>query len=91
MTLERKILGKICSPKCEQGVWRLSGNLELQNAYKYPNIVTEIKIGRLKWLEHISRMEDTGIPERILNTEPEGGDGVGIPKLRWLDDVQVKL
>jgi hypothetical protein len=91
MTWERKILRKIYGPKCEQGVRRLRRNLELQNAYKSPDIVTEIKIRRLEWLGHIIRMEDIRILEMILNSEPEGRRGVGRPKLRWLDDVQADI
>jgi hypothetical protein len=33
-------------------------------------------------------MEDTSIPEAILNTEPESTCGVGRPKSRWLDDAE---
>jgi hypothetical protein len=36
-------------------------------------------------------MEDTGIPEAILNTDPEGTRGVGRPKSRWLDDVEADM
>jgi hypothetical protein len=71
-TWERKILRKIYRPKCEQGVWRIRSNLELQNVYKSPDIVTEIKIGRLEWLGNVIRMEDTCIPKMIFNTKPEG-------------------
>jgi hypothetical protein len=35
-------------------------------------------------------MEDTHIPKIIFNTKPEGKCGVGRPKSRWLDDVEVK-
>jgi hypothetical protein len=47
MTWERKILRKIYGPIYEQGAWRTRSNLKLQNAYKSPYIVTEIKIRRL--------------------------------------------
>jgi hypothetical protein len=33
MTWERKILRKIYGPKCENGVWQIITNLELQNIY----------------------------------------------------------
>jgi hypothetical protein len=85
------ILRKIYTPKCEQGVWRVRSNLELQNAYKSPGIVTEIKIRRLKWLGHIIGMEDTGIQEMILNAEPVGRRETGRPKLRWSDDVHANM
>lgn len=53
---------KIYRPKCEQGVCKVRSTLELQKAYKSPDIVTEIKITRLEWLGHIIRMEDSRIP-----------------------------
>jgi hypothetical protein len=65
MTWERKILSKIHGPKREQGVWRIRSNLELQNIYKSPDTVTEIKIRRLEWLGHVIRMEDIRIPKMI--------------------------
>lgn len=39
--------------------------MKLQTAYKPPDFVTEIKIGRLEWLKHVMRMERAGIPEMI--------------------------
>jgi hypothetical protein len=59
MTWERKILRKIYGPKCEQGIWRIRSNLEIQKMYKSPNIVTEFKVRRLEWLGHVIRMENT--------------------------------
>jgi hypothetical protein len=35
----------------------LRTNLELQNVYRSPDIVTEIKVRRLEWLGHIIRMD----------------------------------
>jgi hypothetical protein len=62
MTLEIKILRKIYGPKSEQGEWRTRSNLEIQNMYNSPDIVTEIKVRRLEWLGHVVRMEDTSLP-----------------------------
>jgi transcription termination factor 2 len=91
MTWERKILRKIYGPKCEQGVWRIRSNLEIQNMYKSPDIVTEIKLRRLEWLGHVIRMEDTRLPKMVFNAKPEGRCGVGRPRLRWLDDVEADI
>jgi hypothetical protein len=74
-------------PKCEQGVWRVRSNPILQNVYKSPDTVTEIKIIRLEWLGHVFRMEDARIPKMMFNTKFEGRRGVGRPRLRWLDDL----
>jgi hypothetical protein len=86
MTWERKILRKIYGPKCEQGVWRIRSNLEIQNMYKSPDIVR-----RLEWLGHVIRMEDTRLPKMIFNAKPEGRRGVGRPRLRWLYDVEADI
>jgi hypothetical protein len=91
MTWERKVLRKIYGPKCEQGVWRIRSNLEIQNVYKSSDIVTEIKVRRLEWLGHVVRMEDTSLPEMVFNAKPEGRRGVGRPRLRWLDDVEADI
>jgi hypothetical protein len=36
-------------------------------------------------------MEDTHLPKMVLNAKPEGRRGVGRPRLRWLDDVEVDI
>lgn len=91
MTSERKILRKIYGPEYEQRLQTIRSNLEVQNAYKSADIVTEIKVRRLEWLKHVIRMEDTGIPEMLLSSKPEGRRGVGRPKLRWLGDAEAVM
>jgi hypothetical protein len=91
MILERKILRKIYGPKSEQGIWRIRSNLEIQNMYKSPDIVTEIKVRGLERLGHVVRMEDTRLPKMVFNGKPEGRCGVGRPRLRWLDDVEADI
>jgi hypothetical protein len=88
MTWERKILRKIYGPKCKQGVWRIRTNLELQNMYWSPDIVTEIKVRRLEWLGHVIRMDGARMAKKVFVSKPKGRRDVGRPKLRWLDDVE---
>jgi hypothetical protein len=88
MTWEGKILRKIYGPKCEQGVWRMRTNLELQNMYRSPDIVTETKVRRLEWLAHIIRIDGARMAKKVFVSKPEGRRDIGIPKLRWLDDVE---
>jgi hypothetical protein len=47
----------------------LHSNICLYDVYKDkdPNIVEDIKIGRLGWAGHIIRMEEERIPKRVLN------------------------
>jgi hypothetical protein len=88
MTCERNILRKVYGPKCEQGVWRIRTNLELQNVYRSPHIVTEIKVRRLEWLGHIIRMDGFRIAKKVFVSKPESRRDIRRPKLRWLDDAE---
>ncbi|PSN43613.1 hypothetical protein C0J52_16377 [Blattella germanica] len=54
---ERKILRKVYGPIKENGEWRLRCNREIYELYNSPDIVTDIKIGRLRWAGHIQRMK----------------------------------
>jgi hypothetical protein len=65
-------------------------NIQIQNMYKSPDIVTEIKVRRLERLGHV-RMEDTRLLKMVFNGKPEGRRGVGRPRLRWLHDVEADI
>ena len=53
---ERKILRKIYGPVNENGEWRIRNNKELYELYKSSDIITDIKIARLRWVGHVQRM-----------------------------------
>jgi hypothetical protein len=61
---------------------------KLQNVYRSPDIVTEIKVRRLEWLGHIIRMDGAGMAKKVFVSKPEGRRNIGRPKLRWLHDVE---
>jgi len=52
-TWERKIYG----PICDRGTWHIRTNEELNTLYPYTDTVTDIKIRRLEWLDHLIRKE----------------------------------
>ena len=81
---ERKILRRICSPVREDGMWRTRMNHEIEALMKEEDIVRCIKSQRIRWLEHVYRMEGGRIVKR--NTKPRGR-----PKKRWIDDVEEDL
>ena len=60
ITWEREMLRKIYGPTKENGQRRIKTNEELRTKYKSQDIVTVIKIRRLEWLGHVSRMNKTG-------------------------------
>jgi len=51
------------------------------------DIVTYIKINRLKWAENVIRMEEQSATSRVLVAVVEGRRLWGRPKLRWEDGV----
>jgi hypothetical protein len=84
---ERKILRKIYGPVQDNNIWRIRYNHELKALYGEPDIVRFIKIGRLRWAGHVTRMDDGRVPSRLLNATPEGRRTQGGQRKRWLDAV----
>ena len=91
MTWERKILRKIYGPTKENGQWRIKTNEELRTKYKSEDTVAVIKIRRLEWLGHVSRMNETRSVKKIFEGKLEGRRGRGRPRLRWMNDVEDDL
>jgi len=87
-TEERKILQRIYGPTYEGGCWCHRWNNELSSLYNEPNIVENIKIGRLEWAGHIIRMEEENFPKKVLNGNFHTTRPVGRSRTRWVDVVQ---
>jgi hypothetical protein len=85
------MLRKIYRPKSEQWMWRIRSDLEVQNMYKSPDIVTEIEVRRLERLGRVVRMEDNRLSKMVFNAKPEGRRGVGRPRLRCLHGVEADI
>ena len=84
---ERKVLRCIFGAKQENGIWRKRYNHELYELFKDSDIVNYIKVKRLAWAGHLTRMSNERTLKKIFNTRPEGTRSVGRPKLRWEDGV----
>ena len=82
---------KIYGSAKENGKWRIETNEELRTKYKSQDIVTVIKIGRLEWLGHVSRMNETRCVKKIFEGKLEGRRGRGQPRLRWINNVEDDL
>jgi hypothetical protein len=50
---ERKILRRIYGPICEGAAWSSRYNEELYHLYDETDLVTTVRISRLRWAEHI--------------------------------------
>ena len=70
-TWERKVLRKIYGPTKKNGQWRIKTNEELRTKYISQDTVTVIKIRRLEWLGHVSRMNETGSVKKIFEGKLE--------------------
>jgi hypothetical protein len=67
---------KIHAPINEQGgQWRVMTNAKLQELYGQQDLVAFIKKGRLRWLEHVERMDDNRVPKQMLYGRPGGRRG----------------
>jgi hypothetical protein len=84
---ERKILSRIYGPICEGTTWRSRYNEELYRLYKETDLVTTIRITRLRWAGHIIRIQDNLPCKKITLDKPEGRRRVGRPNFRWMDGV----
>jgi hypothetical protein len=55
--------------------------------YDETDLVTTIRITRLRWAGYIVRMQDNLPCKKITLDKPEGRKRVGRPNLRWIDGV----
>jgi hypothetical protein len=55
--------------------------------YKENDIVTYIKVNRLRWAGHVIRLEEQSPARRVLTAVVEGRRQRSRPKLRWEDGV----
>lgn len=84
---ERRVLRTILGPIREDGVWRRRYNHELYQITEDADIVSKIKIGRLRWAGHVSRFPRDNPAKKVYDATPIGRRRAGRPKLRWVDGV----
>jgi hypothetical protein len=63
----------------------------LYKFYNEPDVVGVIKAGRVRWLGHLFRMDDSSPCRKVTFNCPYGIRGIGRPPTRWLDDVERDL
>ena len=69
---ENRILRQIFGPKRdENGEWRRLHNEELHSMYCSPNVVRVIKSRRLRWADHVTKMEEGRSAFKILTGRKE--------------------
>jgi hypothetical protein len=78
----------IYSPINDSGVWRTRYNNKLYMLYEELGLVEVTKIGRLRCLGHLVRMQELDPCRKLTVLKPEGTQHVGKPKLRWQESVE---
>jgi hypothetical protein len=88
---ERKMLRSIFGATQESEMWSRRYNFEVYRLYKEPDIVKTIKIGRLRWIGHVMRMDVDDPVRKTLFQKPVGQRSRGRPRTRFLDNVEEDL
>jgi hypothetical protein len=60
-------------------------NEELHKLYSLPNIITMIKLRRMRWAGHVARIGAKRNAYRIVVGKPEG------KRCRWVDNIKMDL
>jgi hypothetical protein len=90
---ENRVLRRIFGPKRDEvtGEWRKLYNEELHNFYSSPDIIKQVKSGRMRWAGHVARMGQERKLYKVLVGKPEGKIPLGRPRRRWEDGIRMDL
>jgi hypothetical protein len=66
-------------------------NEELHNLYCSLNIIRMIKLRKIRWAGHITRMGARSNAFRILVGKPEGKRPLGRSRRRWEDNIKMDI
>jgi hypothetical protein len=80
---ERNVLRAIFGPTNDNGEWKIKYNDKLYTLYKDSDIITYIKINRLRRAGHVIQLEEQNTARKVFAAVVEGRRQKGRPKLRW--------
>jgi PAS domain-containing protein len=65
---ENRVLRRIFGPKRDEvtGKWRKLHNKELHDLYPSASIIRMMKLSRMRWAGHVTRIEGEGRRKRII-------------------------
>ena len=88
---ENRVLRRILGPRRDEltGEWRKLHNEELNDLYSSPGIFRVIKWRRMRWLGHVTSMEERRGIYRVSVGKPEGKRPLGRPRRRWEDNINM--
>ena len=71
------------------GVWSKLHNEELNDVYRYPNVIRVIKSRRMIRAGHVASMEEEERCVQGFDGEPEGKRPLGRPRRRWEGNINI--
>jgi hypothetical protein len=73
---ENRVLRRLFGPNRDEmtGGWRKLHNEELHGLYSSPSIVRVIKVRRMRWVGHVTRMEEVRVHTTFFLGGLKGGD-----------------
>jgi hypothetical protein len=82
---ENRVLWRIFGPKRDEvtGELRRLHSEKLYALYSSPNVFRVSKPRRMRWAEHVARMEAKRGAYRVVVGKPEGRSSLGKPRRRW--------
>ena len=86
------IYNNLCNQKfkkCQLTFNKLSNDKQLHSLYHSPNIIRVIKFRRLRWADHVARMEEGRSAFKILTGTSTGKRPLGRPRCRWKDNIRM--
>jgi hypothetical protein len=57
--------------------------------YSSPSIIRIMKSRRMRWADHVARMEEKRNACRLLVGKAEGKRPLGRPRRRWVDNIRM--
>ena len=76
---------------CIDNMWRRRYNKELIQLLGDPDIVSNVRLDRLRWIGHTNRMSNNRKVKQIFKLQPQGTRLRGRPKNKWWDCVHEDL
>jgi hypothetical protein len=72
--VENRVLGRIFGPNRDEetGKWKKLHNEDSHNLFSSPNIIRQIKSGRMRWAGYVACMGEERKVYRVLVGKPEG-------------------
>ena len=85
---ERRMLRIFYGPINDNSAWRTRCNNTRYMCCYALDIVKVIKIGKLRWLGHLCRIQELEPCRKLTAVRAEGAGRVGKPKMRWLGSLR---